>query len=231
MAQTGTDRHGQTRKHPWARVFFGHFVHSVHPVLAACLIGLPLLAGCYQQNTRPPAHVPKTHAVELHGRAAAALRGQDYPTALRLADAAVAEDPAYAEASVTRAVTLARMGRLEEAADAYGALAEQWPGHPEVHAMRGIVLEKVGRDTDAREAYKAALGGFNELAGGGEPEPKVWLQQALSVYLLEGESDALVVLNRLLGKYPDYAPALEIKRRVLAGDRSFVMQWLEDPRD
>lgn len=216
---------------PWTRVFSGFFVHVVHAVHPVCLIALMLLSGCYQQNTHPPAYVPKTHAVELHGRAAEALRGQDYQTALRLADAAVAEDPAYAEAAVTRAVTLARMGRLEEAAEAYGAAAAQWVGHPEVHAMRGIVLEKLGRDADAREAYGAALAGFRELAGTGEPAPKVWLQQALSVYLLEGGSDALVVLNRLLGKYPDYAPALEIKRRVLDGDRSFVMQWLEDPRD
>lgn len=228
MAQTGTDRHGQARKHPWAGEFFGHFVH---PVLAACLIGLPLLSGCYEQNARPPAYVPKTHAVELHGRAAAALRAQDYQAALRLADAAVAEDAAYMEAAVTRAVVLARMGRLEDAAAAYGQVAEQWAGHPEVHAMRGIVLEKLGRDPDARESYGAALAGFQELAGAGEPAPKVWLQQALAVYLMDGESASLVVLNRLLAKYPDYAPALEIKRRVLSGDRSFVMQWLEDPHD
>ncbi len=195
------------------------------------IVALVLLSGCYEQNTRPPAYVPKTHAVELHGRAAAALRGQDYQTALRQADAAVAEDPKYMEAAVTRAVILARMGRLKDAADAYGAVAEHWAGHPEIHAMRGIVLEKLGLGPDAREAYGAALAGFNEFTGTGDPAPKVWLQQALSVYLMDGESASLVVLNRLLAKYPDYAPALEIKRRVQSGDRSFVMQWLEDPRD
>ena len=94
--------------------------------------------------------------------------------------------------------------------------------------MRGIVLEKLGRRDEAGEAYARGLAGF-EARAAHRPKPREELMHALSVYLHRGDSAGLVAFNALLGKYPDYRPAMELKQRILDGDRGFVMTWLEEP--
>ena len=197
---------------------------------AAAALALPFLAlaGCYAETARKPVYVPKTRALELHRDAVAAAASKDYGRALTLVDAALKEDEGYGDAAITRAVVLAQSGMLEEAAAAYADVARQWDDHPEAHVMRGIVLEKLGRRDEAGEAYARGLAGF-EARAGNRPKPREELMHALSVYLHRGDSAGLVALNALLGKYPDYKPAMELKRRVLSGDRGFVMTWLEEP--
>ncbi|HNY86926.1 MAG TPA: tetratricopeptide repeat protein [Candidatus Hydrogenedentes bacterium] len=197
---------------------------------AAALLALaPLvLAGCYAETGRDPAYVPKTRALELHRDAVAAAAAKDYDRALTLVDAALKEDGGYGDAALTRAVVLAQSGKLEESAAAYAAVAQQWADHPEAHVMRGIVLEKLGRRDEADEAYARGLAGF-EARTADRPKPREELMHALTVYLHRGDSAGLVAFNALLGKYPDYQPAMELKQRVLKGDRGFVMTWLEEP--
>jgi tetratricopeptide (TPR) repeat protein len=197
---------------------------------AAAALSLPLLGlgGCYAETGRKPVYVPKTRALELHRDAVAAAAGRDYERALTLADAALKEDEGYGDAALTRAVVLAQSGKLEEAAAAYADVARQWDDHPEAHIMRGIVLEKLGRRDEAGEAYARGMADF-EARAGNRPKPREELMHALSVYLHRGDSAGLVAFNALLGKYPDYRPAMELKQRILDGDRGFVMTWLEEP--
>ena len=196
----------------------------------AAAFALPFLAlaGCYAETGRESVYVPKTRALELHRDAAAAAAGRDYGRALTLVDAALKEDAGYGDAALTRAVILAQSGKLEEAAAAYADVAQRWDDHPEAHVMRGIVLEKLDRRDEAGEAYARGLADF-EARAENRPKPREELMHALSVYLHRGDSAGLVALNALLGKYPDYQPAMELKQRVLNGDRGFVMTWLEEP--
>ena len=199
-------------------------------LLAAAFLALaPLVfAGCYAETGRDPAYVPKTRALELHRDAVAAAAAKEYGRALTLADAALKEDAGYGDAALTRAVILAQSGKLEEAAAAYEDVAGRWADHPEAHVMRGIVLEKLGRRDEAGGAYAQGLAGF-EARIAHRPKPREELMHALTVYLHRGDSAGLVAFNALLGKYPDYQPAMELKQRVLKGDRGFVMTWLEEP--
>lgn len=204
--------------------------HKALFLCAAAALALPILAlgGCYAETGRQPVHVPKTRALELHREAVASAASKDYGRALTLLDAALKEDEGYGDAALTRAVVLAQSGKLEEASAAYADVAQKWADHPEAHIMRGIVLEKLERRDEAGEAYARGLVEF-EARAGNRPKPREELMHALSVYLHRGDSAGLVALNALLGKYPDYKPAMELKQRVLSGDRGFVMTWLEEP--
>jgi tetratricopeptide (TPR) repeat protein len=84
-------------------------------------------------------------------------RNGEYSLALEEADAAVAADPSFALAYVSRGYVLRKLGRRDEALAAAGQALALAPDNPFGLSVKGAVLGELGRDEEAREAFERAL--------------------------------------------------------------------------
>lgn len=117
-----------------------------------------------------------------------------YDHALRL-------DPSFTEAQYNRALALHRLGRLDEALDAFDALAQAVPGQAKVHGARGAVLVALERPHAAIKAFDRALAI--------DPTLKVALNGRARMALETGEANPV----------SHYIAALQRS----AGDRSLIL--------
>ena len=120
--------------------------------------------------------------------------------ALAAFDAALALDPAYAEAHFNRAVVLQQQGRLDMAIEAYGQSLRLRPDYIEAATNAGIVLQELGRLEEAAGAFEHAAKLRPDAA-----EPHNNLGIAL---LARGQpAEAVLAFQRALALKPDYAQA------------------------
>ncbi len=194
-------------------------------IAAVCI----LLAGCYSSQTTQSGYAPKTHAVQKHAEAVDALKSDRLKDALAAIDEAVSEDPEYADAALTRALILLHAERLDEAAAAYDGVCKKWPDRAEAHALAGIMHEKTGKAEAAKAAYGAAKTAYDRRITAGDRTPDTQLSRALAVYMLDGRSAGLVEINKIIGEYPDYGPAQEVKTKIMENNRAFLLEWMERP--
>ena len=211
------------RRHGRAHSKVGHPMALI--IATACM----LLAGCYSSQPAPGGYVPKTHAAQKHEAAVASLKSERLEEALAEIDEAVQSDPDYADAAMTRALILLRVERLDDAAAAYDGVCKKWPDRAEAHALAGIVRENSGKVEAAKICYAAAKAAYDRCIAAGNRAPGTQLGRTLAVYLLDGRSAGLEEVNKLLGEYPDYGPALEMKGKISENNRAFVLEWMERP--
>ena len=188
-----------------------------------------LLTGCYSSQPAPGAYIPKTHAAQKHAAAVESMKSNRMDDALAAIDEAVQEDPDYADAAMTRALRLLRLARLDDATAAYDAVRQKWPDHAEAHALAGIVREKTGKTDAAKACYAAAKAAYERRLAAGDRSPGTQLSRTLAVYLLDGRSAGLIEVNKVLGAFPDYGPAQEIKSKIAENNRTFLLEWMERP--
>ncbi len=188
-----------------------------------------LLTGCYSSQPAPGAYIPKTHAAQKHAAAVESMKSNRMDDALAAIDEAVQEDPDYADAAMTRALILLRLARLDDATAAYDAVRQKWPDHAEAHALAGIVREKTGKTDAAKACYAAAKAAYERRLAAGDRSPGTQLSRTLAVYLLDGRSAGLIEVNKVLGAFPDYGPAQEIKSKIAENNRTFLLEWMERP--
>ncbi len=200
--------------------------HSILAVIAALSL---LLAGCYSSQPASGGYAAKTHAVQKHTEAMDALKSNRLEEALAAIDEAVKEDPEYADAAMTRGLILLRAERLDDAAAAYDGVCKKWPDQAEAHALAGIVREKLGRGEAAKACYSQAKAAYDRRIAAGDHTPGTKLSRTLAVYLLDGRSKGIEEINKLLGEYPDYGPAREMKGKIAENNRAFVLDWMERP--
>lgn len=195
--------------------------------LAAAAACLPL--GCGAPQPSPPEYVPRTAAVERSNAAMESLRAGDLEEALALLDAAVEEDPRYAPAHINRATVLARLGRLEEAAEAAGDARAADPDQPEGTLMLGMLRERLEDPTAARELYAEAVAGFERMAEAGMLTPEQELKRAMALYMAQGIGPAVRVLNDLSARDPRFLPARRLRQQMLQEDRAYFLARIEGP--
>ena len=200
-----------------------------HSKLAVFAVTCVLLVGCYSSQPAAGGYAPKTHAIQKHAEAVDALKTNRLNDALAAIDEAVKEDPEYADAAMTRALVLLRGERLGDAAAAYDAVCKKWPDRAEAHALAGIVREKTGKAEVAKACYSSAKAAYDRRIAAGDHAPDTQLSRTLAVYLLDGRSAGLVEINKLLGEYPDYGPAQEVKAKIVENNRAFLLEWMERP--
>ena len=208
-----------------AKLHFAHRGSLALLIAATCL----LLTGCYSSQPAPGAYIPKTHAAQKHAAAVESLKSNRLDDALAAIDEAVQEDSDYADAAMTRALILLRLARLDDATTAYDAVRQKWPDCAEAHALAGIVREKTGKSDAAKACYVAAKAAYERRIAAGDHAPGTQLSRTLAVYLLDGRSAGLVEVNKLLGEFPDYGPAQEMKSKIAENNRAFVLEWMEWP--
>jgi protein O-GlcNAc transferase len=98
-----------------------------------------------------------SHAASIHGMALVASAQSNFAAALEFSQIAIGFDPKAAAYHNTAAASLARLGRLAEAADSYARAVELDPGLAEAHYMRGSGLWRLGRFEEAAESFDRAL--------------------------------------------------------------------------
>ncbi|MGI4855680.1 MAG: tetratricopeptide repeat protein [Janthinobacterium lividum] len=120
---------------------------------ALCLIGLatvPLLPGVAQaQSTK--------HHRDLTPEADQAIAANDWPTAVAALDKRIAANPRDVQARFKRATVLARMGRDDEAIQAFTDITQTYPELPEPYNNLAALYAKRGQYQQARAALETAL--------------------------------------------------------------------------
>jgi len=195
--------------------------------LIAAVCGL--FSGCYSSQPAAGGYAPKIFAAKKHENAATLLKSNRLEEALAEIDEAVKDDPGYADAAMTRALILMRLTRLDDATAAYDAVGKKWPDRAEAYALAGILREKTGKSEAAKPCYAAAKAAYDLRITAGDRTPGTRLSRTLAAYLLDGRSAGLVEINKLLGEFPDYGPALEIKSKIAENNRTFLLEWMEQP--
>ena len=99
-------------------------------------------------------------------------------TRLDFLSEAAAKDPKNAFARYGVAMELARLGRLDEAGDAFRALAAALPDYVPTYFQAGKVFEKLGRRDDARDFYRR---GMDAASRAGNQHAREELEGALSL--------------------------------------------------
>jgi tetratricopeptide (TPR) repeat protein len=120
---------------------------------------------------------------------------------------AVAIEPFSLTARFNLAVAYARCGRLSEAVDLYGALAQTGSTDPRIHHNLGLALRQLGRNGQAAEAFGRATA----LAPGQAPG---WLGLALSLEAEGRGAEAAAALERYLALEPDTPDADNVRARI-----------------
>jgi tetratricopeptide (TPR) repeat protein len=132
----------------------------------------PLLASVSALRDDPAAHVRRGRALEARGDVAGAIREHE---------AALAADPAMAQAHVNLISLYGRQGAWQPAEAHYREAVRLGSAVPEAHYNYGVLLVMQQRDAEATAAFRLALAGNPENAGawnnlghlaerGGQPE-------------------------------------------------------------
>jgi tetratricopeptide (TPR) repeat protein len=134
----------------------------------------------------------------------------------RLGDVATSRDRrALSEALLQRAFTLQTVGRVEEAVDAYGELANRFVGVPEeairrdvVRALqqRGHLLRVLGRDLEAQASLDEAVAAGTKLARPSVEQMQADLERASDLERDGRYGEALDVLGDIIRPW-GHAPA------------------------
>jgi tetratricopeptide (TPR) repeat protein len=95
-------------------------------------------------------------AADLVARARERFSVRDYHGAVLLLREAVVEGRAYADAHNLLGLSLALIGRQEEAVTSFDTAIALNPRYVEAHLNRAVLLNDIGRTDDAREAFAMA---------------------------------------------------------------------------
>jgi len=141
-----------------------------------------------------------TAAPPLREQAMLKLKQGATDEALGLIEKALAQEPKAAELHNMHGMTLARLGRLPDAVDAYTAAIQHAPRQAEVHNNLGTALRRMGRAVAASKAYTQA----HHL----KPDhPSIFLNYAMALFELDQLDAALDAMNKLVALQPEYVDA------------------------
>lgn len=132
-----------------------------------------------------------------------------FEEALETYERVLLRSPQYAEAWAGKASILSTLGRKEEALEAYNQALKIRPEYLEALISTCNLLSRLGRLEEALAAYDRAL----QLA---PKEPALWAGRSLVLLELHRYKEALQDCNKALEMRPGFAPALEIKVRVIS---------------
>ena len=116
-------------------------------------------------------------------------------------------DPMNTRARFNLAVSQARSGQLNEAVEAYTALARSNTADVRVHHNLGLALRQLGRQAEAAAAFERATSLAPE-------EAPAWLGLALSLEADGRGGEAAAALDRYLTLEPDSPDADNIRARI-----------------
>ncbi len=171
---------------------------------------------------------PRSARVQQNAGFAAQKRG-DHPRALEHFARALEIEPRYQLARLNAAISLAALGRSEEAVAIYRAELAQAPGDAELALDLGTLFEALGRPEAAREVYEEALRqspgspriannlGFLLVEGGGDVARGTRLIEG-ALALLPDDPDLLDSLGWAYHRQGRAREALVPLRRSLALD-------------
>jgi tetratricopeptide (TPR) repeat protein len=132
-----------------------------------------------------------------------------FKEALETYDKVLLRHPRYAEALAGKGSILSALGNKEEALEAYISALRIRPDYLEALTCTSSLLSRLGRLEESLETYDRAL----QLA---PTEPGLWAGRGLVLLELSRLEDALQSCNRALELKSGFAPALEIKVKVLS---------------
>lgn len=196
----------------FARIFL------VAGVLVACI-------GCGRAKPSEPEYAPKIYAVEQQEKAADALRKDNLAGALDFASKAIAHDPEYPEAYVTKATALARLGQRQAARDLLTQCLQHRADHADANLFRGVLNDELKDGDAAREDYKHAAAAYSTLLTAKPDDLDHELKYAVAEYLRAG-TPGLRLINALSTKYPESVPVRFVRDRMVAQDRAFAFRWI-----
>ncbi len=120
--------------------------------LAAALAGLALTLGF-----APAVHAAPPPTADLTPQADAAIAQHDWASALTELDARIKANPRDVQAKFKRATVLARIGRDDDAIEAFSELTQLYPELPEPYNNLAALYAKHGRYDEARAALETAV--------------------------------------------------------------------------
>ncbi len=137
---------------------------------------------------------------------------------LELVDQALQREPRSPDLLNKRGMTLARMGRFEEAAAAYRNALAVAPAQAELYNNLGTALRRAGRAREASENYARA----HAL----KPDhPSIFLNHAMALAEIEKPEEALEALDQLIVIKPDYVEAHYNRALVLMSVGRLAEGW------
>jgi tetratricopeptide (TPR) repeat protein len=102
---------------------------------------------------------------QASGRRRLSLEGDEYASALNAFMELLSEYPEFADVRNKAGLSLAMVGRLEEALEQFDAAVEINPTYAEAHLNRAIVLNDLERFDEAREAFTRAAAADQKWGG------------------------------------------------------------------
>ena len=133
-----------------------------------------------------------------------------FEEALETYEKVLVRSPKYAEAWAGKGSILSALGKKEEALEAYSLALKIRPDYLEALTCTGSLLSRLGRFEEALETYDRSL----QLA---PTETGPWAGRSFVLLELNRYEEALQSCNRALELKPGFAPALEIKVKILSG--------------
>jgi tetratricopeptide (TPR) repeat protein len=130
-----------------------------------------------------------------------ALKGlRRFDDAVASYDAAIALDPAYAEAPYNRGNALRELGRFDEAIASYEQAIAIRPRYTPAHFARAVLLKQFARFSDAVASFDAALALEPDLA-------EAWNSRGNALMDLNRPDEAVKSYERAIAIRPEYAEA------------------------
>ncbi|WP_375205153.1 TIGR02466 family protein [Hyphococcus sp.] len=131
----------------------------------------------------------------LQGAAAHFQRG-DFSAALEGSEAALRGQPDHPEALHLKALSLSRLGRLEEAVPVFDQAAAVHPQKHAVLANKGNALRAAGRLDEAVASYEAAIAAEPAFISG-------WISLGLALWRAGDQARAEQIMREALARAPD----------------------------
>jgi len=186
------------------------------------------LAACYEVK-QLPAYAPKTHAIELNRQALESLEAGALEVALERASAAVQEDPDFDAAYLNKANILGKLQRFAEAAQTLRALLQRRPDNAQARVLLGLLIERGGDALAAAPHYEQAVRLLEEYLAEQDKDVEAAVNRAVAVYLSQGKAQGFIAINKVLAKFPGYAPAQTVKKRMRDKSRDDFVRVVFEP--